>query len=389
VTLGEEYLELALRFGKAGDPGVVDSYSGPPELKERVDAEDALSPSELLDETLGLASRVDAEATDPVRRRWLAAQLSGIEAACRRLAGEEISFRELVFRCYGIEPDLVPEEVFADAHGSLDAALPGNGDVRERAQRWLATQVVPTESIGPGLDAATEHLRTWTTDAVGLPEGESVELRTTTGERWFGLAEYEGGLRTRITMNTDIPIWSYRLGEFVSHEIYPGHHTENVWKQAELISGRGYLELAVFAAPAQKALLTEGMADLGFAFGFGEDGDQVAAELFRPLGIPYDPERAAAVRRAKLQLAPLGLNLRILLDERQISLDGAWRYLRRWSLESDDYVARIMRNIEEQPWQPYTVANALGQPLCRRWVGGDPGKLKRLLAEQLTTEDLL
>jgi len=294
-----------------------------------------------------------------------------------------------VFRCYGIEPELVPEEVFAEAHGSLDTALPGKGDIRERAQRWLAAQIVPAELIGPGLDAAAEHLRAWTVEAVGLPEGESVELRTTTGKHWFGLAEYEGGLRTRITMNTDIPMWSYRLGEFVSHEMYPGHHTENVWKEAELIGGRGYLELAVFTAPAQKALLTEGVADLGFKFGFGQDGDHAAAELFRPLGIPYDAERAAAVRSAKLQLAPLGLNVRILLDEQRISLDDAWAYLRRWAIESDDYVARIMRNIEDYPWQPYTVANALGEPLCRRWVDGDPGKLKRLLAEQLTTDDLL
>jgi hypothetical protein len=389
VTIGEQYLELALRFGKAGDPGAVDSYSGPAELKERVDAEEALMPSELLDETLRLASRADAEETDPVRRRWLTAQLSGIEAACRRLDGERISFRELILRCYGIEPELVPEEVFAEAHTDLDAALPGKGDVRERAQRWLATQVVPADLIRPGLDAATRHLRAWTAGAVGLPEGESVELHTTTGKQWFGLAEYEGGLHTRVTMNTDIPMWSYRLGEFVSHEIYPGHHTENVWKEAELISGRRHVELAVFAAPAQKALLTEGMADLGFDFGYGEDGDHAAAELFRPLGIPYDAERALAVRSAKRELAPLGLNLRILLDEQRISLDEAWTYLRGWAIESDEYVARIMRSIEDYPWQPYTVANALGEPLCRRWVGGDPSKLKRLLAEQLTTEDLV
>jgi hypothetical protein len=48
-----------------------------------------------------------------------------------------------------------------------------------------------------------------------------------------------------------------------------------------------------------------------------------------------------------------------------------------------------MRNIEDYPWQPYAVSNALAYPLCRRWVAGDRTRLRRLLAEQLTTEDLL
>lgn len=222
-----------------------------------------------------------------------------------------------------------------------------------------------------------------------LPEGESVELNTTTGERWFGFAEYEGDLRTRISLNTDVPMWSYRLAEFVTHEIYPGHHTENVWKEAELIGARGYLEAAVFAAPAQKALLTEGMADVGFELAFGPNADEAAAELFRPLGIPYDAGTAAAIRAVKLALAPMGTNIRILLDEERMSWDEARAYLRRWAIESDDYVDRIMRNIEDYPWQPYAVSNALAYPICRRWVAGDPARLKRLLAEQMTTEDLL
>jgi hypothetical protein len=388
VTLGEQYLELVLRLAKIAEPGVVDSYSGPRELEERVEAEEALTPAELLDETRRLARLVDAE-PDPTRRRWPAAQLSGIEAACLWLGGEPLSFPELVRRCYGIEPQVVADEVFAEAHARLESALPGNGDVRERAQRWLATQIVPPELVGPGLEVAVAHLREWTRANVGLPDGENVELSTTSGERWLGFAEYEGELRTQVTLNTDVPMWSYRLAEFVTHEIYPGHHTENVWKEAELITGRGYVEAAIFAAPAQKALLTEGMADVGFELAFGADADEAVAELFRPLGIPYDAETAAAIRSARLALGPLGTNIRILLDEQRISWDDAAVYLRRWWFEPDAYIDRIMRNVADYPWQPYAVSNALAHPLCRRWVDGDPARLKRLLAEQLTTEDLL
>jgi hypothetical protein len=387
MTLGERYLELVLRYAKVAPEDDVDSYTGPPDLQERVEKEDVPTPTEVAEEARSLAGRV-VDDPDDARRRWLAAQLAGIEAACRKLAGESIPFPELVRRCYDVEPQLVPDEVFAEAHAELDRALEGSGDIRARALAWLDTQVVPPDRVAAALEELTGHLHDWARDAIGLPDDERVSLSTTSGERWLGFAEYEGDLRTRIVLNTDIPMWSYRLAEFVTHEIYPGHHTENVVKEVELIR-RGYLELAVFAAPAQKAFLTEGIADAGFEAAFGAEPDTAAAELVRPLGIPYDAETATVIRRAKHTLEHLGVNARILLDEGRMAIDDVRPYLRRWMLESDDYVDRLARNVEDFPWHPYTVSNTLARPICGRWVDRDPARLRRLLAEQLTTADLV
>ena len=386
MTHGERYLELVLRYAKVAPGDDVDSYTGPPEFAEKIEHEDALTPVELAEEAHAFSAAVADP--DAARVRWLEAQLAGIEAASLKLAGERIPFSDLVERCYGVRPKLMPDEAFAEAHARLDQALPGSGDVRERAQSWLDTQVVPPDRVGPALEEITGRLREWTHEAIGLPEGEDVSLSTTSGERWFGFAEYKGDLHTRIVLNTDIPMWSDRIAEFVTHEIYPGHHTENVLKEAELISGRGYLELAVFAAPAQKAFLTEAIADAGFETALGPDPDAAVAELVRPLGVPYDAEIASVLREAKHVLEWLTINCRILLDE-GMTVDAVRPYLRRWMLESDDYVERLARNVEDSPWHPYTVSNALARPLCARWVGRDPVRLKRLLAEQLTTDDLL
>ena len=388
MTLGEAYLELVLRYAQVGPKGDVDSYSGPPELRERVEREPSPSAAEVADEARSLAAQVASD-PDAARRRWLTAQLAGIEAASRKLAGESIPFRELVKRCYDVEPQLVPDEVLAEAHAELDSVLAGSGDVRDRTCAWLDTQLVPPDRVAPALEELTGHLRDWARDAIGLPDGEALSLSTTGGERWIGLAEYEGDLRTRIVVNTDVPMWSYRLAEFVTHEIYPGHHTENVLKEVELISGRGYAELAVFAAPAQKAFLTEGVADAGFDAAFGTEPDVASAELVRPLGIPYDSEVAAAVRHAKRVLENLGVNARILLDEGRLSVEDLRPYLRRWMFEDDDYVDRLARSVEDFPWHPYAVSNALARPVCSAWVAGDAGRLRRLLAEQLTTADLV
>ena len=72
-----------------------------------------------------------------------------------------------------------------------------------------------------------------------------------------------------------------------------------------------------------------------------------------------------------------------------MSVDDIRPYLRRWMLESDDYVDRLARNVEDFPWHPYTVSNVLARPICGRWVDRDPARLRRLLAEQLTTADLV
>jgi hypothetical protein len=46
VSVAEDYLELCLRLGKHLD-SLVDSYYGPPEISERVDAEEPREPASL------------------------------------------------------------------------------------------------------------------------------------------------------------------------------------------------------------------------------------------------------------------------------------------------------------------------------------------------------
>ena len=102
------------------------------------------------------------------------------------------------------------------------------------------------------LDAAAE-LRRLTREQIGLPEGEEFELELVTGERWLGYAHYLGGLRTRIQVNTDLPLPAADLVPLTSHEIYGGHHTHRVWQEVELVRGRG-----AAGADARRALVAGG-----------------------------------------------------------------------------------------------------------------------------------
>jgi hypothetical protein len=373
-----------LRFGTLA-PDLIDSYSGPEELARRVDAQPSPAPAELVEHARVLRGDVGDE-PEEVRRRWLAAQLEGLETACRSLAGEPIPYRELVARCYGVEAELVADEVFAAAHARLDEVLPGHGTLQERYAAWLSTQFVPADRLAAGLEALAGGLRAPTAARFGLPEDERVEFELVRGKPWGGHCEYLGGLRTRISINTDLPIASFKLFELVTHEIYPGHHTEHVLKEPLIRAGR--LELAVYLYTGPQALVAEGLAQMAHEAQFGDEADAVGAEILGPLGIAYDAETAAVVRETKEALLSVMPNSALLLAERRLSEEAVRPYARRWLLEPDEFVDKQVESLLTASWRPYGLCYPVGLALCRRFVAGDPARFKRLLCEQLTTKDL-
>ena len=107
TSLIERYLVLGLRLGKLV-PGFVDAYYGPPELAARVDGEPSPDPQALADEAARLLDELDGTIADEQRRRWLRAQLVGLETVGRRLAGEPISYVDEVERCSASDPRSSP-----------------------------------------------------------------------------------------------------------------------------------------------------------------------------------------------------------------------------------------------------------------------------------------
>jgi hypothetical protein len=386
VDLCIAYLEIALRLRKLA-PWLVESYTGPRELVERIDTELPLGTDELREQVRALADRLPSSDLEQARRVWLSAQLTGLDAALGLLGGEPLSYRHLVERCHGVTPTFVAESVFAEAHEWVRDALPGPGDLRERYRRALASQRVPPERLLDGLRALGAELRHRTGELVELPSHEEVSFALARDQPWGGYAEYLGNARSRVQINQDLPISSVRLLELASHEAYPGHHTEHACKHAKLV-GHGHLELAVFLYPTPQALIAEGLAMVALDVVCGEDADELAAACLRPLGIPYDVEIAALYRRVHTALLPVRSNIAMLLDEGH-SQSEAWSYARRWLLEDDAYVDKVTASLCARGWRPYESCYPEGLALCQRFVNGEPTRFRRLVEEQLTTADLL
>jgi len=374
AELVERYIELALRLGKH-DEDLIDSYYGPEELSRRVDAEEPRDPAALAEDAQALAE--DAAGDD-----WLVGQVEALGANARKQAGERLDFAEEGRLVYGIDPRWQDEEPFRRAAELLDEALPGSGEVNERYARWLADTAIPAELVEQAvLDVAAE-LRRLTRETIGLPDGEEFELELVTGERWLGYARYLGGLRTKIQVNTDLPLPAADLVLLTSHEIYGGHHTHRVWQETELVRGAGQLERTLDVLWSPEAVISEGVAMTGPKLLTG-DGQQLAAEALGRLGFDYDAELGSQVVEARQLLEAVSSNLAMLIHDRGASAEEARDYAAAWSLQPDERVAKQVDSQLRSTSPPYQHTYWQGRELVEARVGGDPERFRALLTARL------
>ena len=384
MSVDERYVEFGLRLGRHID-GLVDAYYGDPGVQERIDAEALSDPASLAEDAAWLVAELDGLETQ--RRRWLHAQLVGLETVARKLTGEEFAFGDEVERCYGVRPRRTPEDEIDSAHAGLDAALPGAGSLAERYQHWREAQTVPKARLGAVLSDIVEELRARTRELVGLPEGESYELQLVTNEPWAAYNYYEGSLRSRIAVNTDVPMATNFLTELMAHELYPGHQTEHAWKEQLLYREGSQAESSVLMIGTPDSLIAEGIAGLASSMVL-ENEEAFAGEVLGRHGIDYDAELARAVKAVRRPLARASDNAAMMLYEDGATEDEALEYLKDRALMSDRRASQAMKFIVDPIWRSYVTTYEDGYEVCKTWVDGDPARFRRLLTEQLTPADL-
>ena len=375
----ERYLELALRLGKH-DADLVDSFYGSEELAARVDAEEPRDPVALADEAQGLLAELD---DDP----WLAAQVQALETNARKFGGERFDYVDEGRLVYGIEPRWRDEATFEQAATGLDEALPGTGDVHVRYAAWLEETAIPAEILEQALLDVAAELRRLTGGLIGLPEGEEYELELVTGKRWLGYAEYLGGLRTKISINTDLPLPAGDLVHLTSHEIYGGHHTHRTWIETELVRGLGQTDRTLDLLYAPEAVISEGIAETGPGLVSG-DGQELAAAVLGRLGFEYDYEVGARVIEAREMTRPVAANVAMLLYDRDASREEAIEYARTWSLQPPERSERLVDSQLRSRSPVYQHTYWQGKELVAARVGGDPARLRELMTARVRPAEL-
>jgi hypothetical protein len=381
VSHAERYLELGLRLGKHVD-GLVDSYYGPPEIKERVDAEDRIAASVLaVDGDTLLAELGDS---------WLADQVRGCATYAHVLAGDEISYSDEVERCYGVRPGKTSEDVYAAVHAELDELLPGDGSLSERRLAWRERHFVAGDATVAVLRDLLPVLRSRTAALLDLPAGEELTIEPVTDEPWWAFNYYLGNLASRVVLNTDVPTTGHDLVHLVGHEVYPGHHTEHSVKEQLLIVEQGRIEEGIQLVPTPQAVLSEGIAEAGIDVVLDDAGREEAYAILRRHGVELvDPELSERIAKASEPLRTVGVDAALMIHEEGVPIAEVEAFTQKWSIVTPEQAKHSVSFITNPTWRGYVITYSAGRDLCRAYIGDDPARFRTLLTEHVRIGDLL
>ena len=403
--IATDYLLLALRLDQHL-PGFVDGYFGPARLKAQVDLESLRAPALLAADAGRLAERVGAEIDDPRRRAWLSAQLGAIQANAQALVEAPAGFSGPAYlahvaRCFDWTPQRRPAELFETARAEIDRLLPGSGPTIDRVDRWDARLVVPPDRLPSIVEWLVAIFRDRAAATFGLPAGETLRVGLVRDQPWAGYNWYDGNLRSRVDLNTDLPIRAPDLVSVLAHETYPGHHLEHAWKEAQLVRLEDRLECSILLINTPECLVSEGLADLGRRFAVpatDEAEAELIAELFQRAGLVEAAHSAGAANLARTTMALRGPRSR--LGDYSVNaalrrhVDGADHDTVRDELEqiallTHERAEKRLEFIEHPLWRTYVFVYSEGEALLRRWLeavpeADAPARFGRLLREQIS-----
>lgn len=391
-ALSQEYLALSFAIDRHV-PGFIDAYFGPPEIKEAALTGKAPSPASIQQRVDDLLTAVRAADLLETRTEFLTAQVTAMATICRKLVGETIPYREEVRGLFDIEPSRTPEEAFDAAIQELDDVLPGHGDVRTRMIDWRAGYVVEVETARRLIDVIAAETRHRTAEIIALPEGEGLTIEFVQDKPWSGYNWYLGKYRSRVEINTDLPIHAHELTSLVAHEGYPGHHAEHALKEYILFQDHGYGEHAIQLINTPECVISEGIATLAESIVFPDDSsaDWAAEHLYPLAGLTGDPERELRVSRARAMLRAVNGNAALLLHEEGRSEQEVLAYLMRYGLHDEARARQSLRFLADPLWRAYTFTYHVGRDLLRRWIDLAPrtdrqSRFRLLLIGQITPE---
>jgi hypothetical protein len=373
----EQYVRLALDLGRH-DPDFVDCYYGPPEWKAQA-ASERRSISAIRAEAAAARARVAAlpdPGTEPERRRKrvLARQLEALAARAAFVAGETVSFDEESRALYDAVAPAGSEERFRALASRLESELPGAGPLVERYDAFRRGYVIPAERLDGVFRAAIAAAREKTAQRIALPPGESFTVEYVTGKTWSGYNWYQGNHRSRIQVNTDLPIFIDRAIDLACHEGYPGHHVYNLLLEKNLVRDRGWIEFAIHPLFSPRSLIAEGSANYGIAVALpGDERPAFERGTLYPLA-GLDPARAEAYDRVRALAEDLSVAgneaARRYLDGR-IDAPAAAAWLTEYALMSPARAQQRVRFIEQ--YRSYVINYNLGKDLVGRWIEAQGG----------------
>jgi len=392
-TVAERYVRLVLAVGQH-DADYVDAFYGPPEWRQAAEAEKLPlatidQQAEALEKDIAAVTAASPVARDAelwvLRRHYLARQMSALRARVAMLQGTRLTFDEESRALYDAVAPTQAEAEFATVLKQLEARLPGDGSLIERYDRFKQAFVIPTARVDRVFREAIRACRDRTLAHVELPTAERFTVEYVTGKSWSGYNWYQGGYKSLIQVNTDLPIYIDRAIDLACHEGYPGHHVYNVLLEKHLVRDRGWLEYTVYPLFSPQSLIAEGTANYGIEVAFSpSDRMTFEREVLFPLA-GLDGKRVQEyydVLALVDRLSYAGNEAARRYLDGTIDRAGAVAWLEKYALYTTPRAEQRVKFIDQ--YRSYVINYNLGKDLIRTYLtrkAGRQASASRLWAE--------
>jgi hypothetical protein len=395
-AIARDYVVLQLAIGEK-EEGYIDAFYGDDGLKAQgVSLAGSSDLPALSQRVAALDGRVAASAEqEPRRAAFLRAQLKAAATRLRMLQGERLPFAKEAEGLFGVRPELRPLAAYDPVLQRIEQLVPGPGSLADRVDTYQNRFTIPKERLEEVFRTAIAACRRATVENISLPSTERFDLAFVTGKSWSGYNYYLGGYKSRIEINTDLPIRLSRAIDLGCHEGYPGHHVHNVLLEERLVRGKGWTEFSVYPLYSPQSLIAEGSSNYGIDLSFpGARKTGYEAQVLAPLAglAGVDIGRYNQLLEAMRELSTARNTIAQQFLDGQIDEAEAVRLTQRYQLVSE---ARARQSVSfTKQYRSYVINYNVGREMIARDVErfADPKarweRMEQLLSEPTLPSDL-
>ncbi len=369
----EKYVRLVLSLGEL-DTDYVDAYYGPKEWREEVKAspktlDQIAKEAQELDHNLKAIQSNKMQELEQRRLRFITRQLAALMARVEMLKGKKMSFDEESQALYDAVAPQHTEKDFKPVLDEINKLIPGKGDLSSRYSDFKKDFVIPKEKLDAVFRTAIQECRSRTAKHIQMPADESFTVEYVKGKSWSAYNWYQGGYRSIIQLNTDLPVTIDRAIDLACHEGYPGHHVLNMLIEKNLVNDHAWKEFSVYPLFSPLSLIAEGTANYGIQVAFpGDERMKYEKQVLFPLA-GLNPDRAETffkVQELVDQLSHAGnIAARKYLNG-EINADQAAVILQKYALMIPELAKRRVKFFDQ--YRSYSINYNLGQDLVRKYI---------------------
>lgn len=390
---GKNFLLICLRMNKLIE-GYVDAYFGPKSLLELVINERPLPLKQLMKSLIDLQSDLKNQGFPRRRVTFLEKTLEAMKVSLEVKIGKKIPYLEYINKLYDITPKIIDDSIFYDAIKELNSLYDGSGKLIDRIIATRSRREITQEDIIPAFQKAFNLLRKQTLELFPkmLPISEDININIVKNQPWSAYNWYLGEYKSRIDVNTDLPVLWTNILSLVAHEGYPGHHTHNVVKEKLLYNDKNWFEHSVLLISTPEAVISEGIANTGINVLFSSDEiTQIALDYY--CVNPHDEDFDVLKRQTKIwkKLSGFSGNLAIHAHVDGWTDDQLKRYGLSFGFLPENNLSQRLKFIRDPLWATYVFTYYIGEMMIKKKFGErpSPADFKMLLCDPILPSDIV